>query len=211
MGGRLDVAARRASRAPRRRASRDGHDSSAGARSARGARTLAGASGLPCRPDRLPGEIASWKRLDLLEYPAREVRRLQPESDGRARRRAYGDPQGAMNQHDFRRMARALSNAVEGAHMGHPDFRLENRIFATIHPDPRHGMVKLTPEQQQAFVRDHPESFSPESGAWGRSGCTRVVFSDADQEIVGEALTLAWQNAAQENAARRVKTKKKRP
>src|SRR5262249_31215124 len=78
--------------------------------------------------------------------------------------------------------------------MGHPDFRVENRIFATIHTDPRHGMVKLTPEQQQAFVRDFPKAFAPESGAWGRGGSTRVIFSEADEELVGEVMTLAWQN-----------------
>jgi hypothetical protein len=60
--------------------------------------------------------------------------------------------------------------------MGHPDFRVPECIFATIHPDPRHGMVKLTLEQQQVFVRDFPNIFEPESGAWGRAGSTRDVF-----------------------------------
>jgi len=99
-----------------------------------------------------------------------------------------------LTHNDFRRIALALSNAVEGAHMGHPDFRVQNRIFATIHTDPSHGMVKLTPEQQQAFVREFPKVFAPESGAWGRGGSTRVIFSEADQELVGEVMTLAWQN-----------------
>ena len=107
-----------------------------------------------------------------------------------------------MTHNDFRRIALALSNAVEGAHMGHPDFRVQNRIFATIHTDPRHGMVKLTPEQQQAFVRDFPKVFAPESGAWGRGGSTRVIFAEADEELVGEAMTLAWQNVIADHAAK---------
>ena len=107
-----------------------------------------------------------------------------------------------MTHNDFRRIALALSNAVEGAHMGHPDFRVQNRIFATIHTDPRHGMVKLTPEQQQAFVRDFPNVFAPESGAWGRGGSTRVIFAEADEELVGEAMTLAWQNVINAPTAR---------
>jgi hypothetical protein len=106
---------------------------------------------------------------------------------------------------DFRRIALALSDAVEGVHMGHPDFRVRNRIFATIHTDPRHGMVKLTPEQQQAFVRDFPQVFAPESGVWGRGGSTRIIFSEADEELVGEVMTLAWQNVSEEQAARRTK------
>jgi len=110
-----------------------------------------------------------------------------------------------MNHQDFRRIALGLSDAVEGAHMGHPDFRVHNRIFATIHPDPRHGMVKLTPPQQQLFIRDYPDAFAAESGAWGRSGCTRVIFSAAEDDVVGEAMTLAWQNVKTHHAAKGAK------
>ena len=112
-----------------------------------------------------------------------------------------------MNHHDFRRIVLALSDAVEGAHMGHPDFRVRNRIFATIHPDPSHGMVKLRPDQQQVFVRDFPRIFAPENGAWGRAGCTRVMFSEADEEVLGEAASLAWQNVMQAQPAKSAKRK----
>ena len=76
----------------------------------------------------------------------------------------------------FRRIALALNGAVEGAHMGHPDFRIEKRIFASLHSGDQFGMVKLTPDQQAMFIEDHPGAFSPEAGAWGRSGCTRVTL-----------------------------------
>ena len=36
--------------------------------------------------------------------------------------------------------------------MAHPDFRVNGRIFATIAPDAKWGMVQLSPEQQQEFV-----------------------------------------------------------
>ena len=103
---------------------------------------------------------------------------------------------GKVTEASFRRMALGMKDAVEGAHMGHPDFRVGGRIFSTIHHDRAHGMVKLTPEQQQIFLRDHPGMFAPESGAWGRAGCTRVTFDSVDEETLGEALTLAWQNTA---------------
>jgi hypothetical protein len=57
-------------------------------------------------------------------------------------------------------------------------------------------MVKLTPEQQERFVREAPESFTPENGAWGRQGCTAVTLASVDEETLGEAMTLAWQNSA---------------
>lgn len=56
------------------------------------------------------------------------------------------------------------------------------------------GMVKLTPDQQAAFIEDHPKAFSPEAGAWGRNGCTRVILTAIDEDTLGEALTLAWRN-----------------
>jgi hypothetical protein len=96
---------------------------------------------------------------------------------------------------DFRRMALALTGAVEGEHMDHPDFRAHGRIFATLHPDGARGMVKLTPEQQAEFIRADPETFEPASGAWGRQGCTMVRLASVDEETLGEAMTLAWQNS----------------
>jgi hypothetical protein len=105
----------------------------------------------------------------------------------------------------FRRLALSLSGAVEQAHMGHPDFRANGRIFATLHGDNRHGMVKLTLEDQQRFVAAQPETFAPENGAWGRQGCTRVRLDAADEETLGEALTLAWRNTKDTKAAKGAK------
>src|SRR3954468_22801861 len=101
-----------------------------------------------------------------------------------------------MTPNQFRRIALGMAGAVESAHMNHPDFRANGRIFATIAPDGKEGMVKLSPDQQQAFVAAHPDAFAPAKGAWGRSGCTMVQFASADAETVGDAMTLAWQRTA---------------
>ncbi|PYR27327.1 MAG: hypothetical protein DMF98_06300 [Acidobacteria bacterium] len=112
-----------------------------------------------------------------------------------------------MNAEDFRRIALGMADAAEGAHMGHPDFRVNGRIFATIHPDHQFGMVKLTPDQQERFVREHRATFAPEKGAWGRQGCTSVRLETADEDTLGEAMTLAWQNTATTRAAGRPRVK----
>jgi hypothetical protein len=101
-----------------------------------------------------------------------------------------------MNSKTFRQIALGMEGAIENAHMGHPDFRANGRIFATLHADNKHGVVKLTPEQQARFVVEHPTAFSPASGAWGRQGYTLVALADVDAETLGEAMTLAWQNLA---------------
>ena len=93
-----------------------------------------------------------------------------------------------MTADGFRRIAVGMKDVLEGAHMGHPDFRANGRIFATIHPDHVYGMVKLTPEQQQDVVRAHPAAFVPENGAWGRAGCTSVRLDAVDEETLGEAM-----------------------
>ena len=109
---------------------------------------------------------------------------------------------------DFRRLALALDGAIESAHMGHPDFRAHGRIFATIQHDAAWGALMLTPEQQQSFLRDYPDAFKPAAGAWGASGSTLVHFASIDEDTMGEALTLCWQNAAAKSAAKTTRRSK---
>jgi hypothetical protein len=106
----------------------------------------------------------------------------------------------------FRRIALGMKDAAEGAHMGHPDFRVNGRIFATLHHDRKYGMVSLTPEQQAAFMRDNPAAFAPEPGAWGRQGCTAVRLDAVEEETLGEAMTLAWRNAVAKATRAKPKT-----
>jgi hypothetical protein len=99
-----------------------------------------------------------------------------------------------MTANQFRRIALGMAGAVEGAHMSHPDFRAANgKIFATLTEDEKRGMASLTPEQQADFMKRAPDVFIPASGAWGRGGSTMIVLANADADIVGEAVTLAWQ------------------
>src|SRR5262249_59852563 len=98
--------------------------------------------------------------------------------------------------------ALGMAGALESSHMNHPDFRAQGRIFATLHPDGKRGMVKLTPEQQHEFMGSHPGAFEPASGAWGRQGCTMVTLMAIDEATLGEAMTLAWQNTLAKPAPR---------
>jgi hypothetical protein len=112
-----------------------------------------------------------------------------------------------MSDDDFRRMALKMNGAVEGAHMGHPDFRIGNRIFATLHHDRAFGGLMLTPDQQARFLRDQPDAFAPASGAWGRAGATTVRVAAVEEEALGEAMTLAWQNAVEKGPSRPARKK----
>jgi hypothetical protein len=103
----------------------------------------------------------------------------------------------------FRKIALGFDGAVEASHMKHPDFRAANgKIFATLNEDQTRGMASLTPEQQAELIGRAPEVFVPAAGAWGRGGSTMIVLAKANQEIVGEALTLAWQRISAAPAAK---------
>ena len=106
-----------------------------------------------------------------------------------------------MTADDFRSLALSLPEAVEKSHMGHPDFRVRNKIFATIAPSGDRGMVKLTPDQQASFAGTEPDVFEPVQGAWGRRGATYVRLEAADELTVRQALLAAWRNTAPKRLA----------
>jgi hypothetical protein len=101
-----------------------------------------------------------------------------------------------MTANEFRRVALSFPETAESAHMGHPDFRVKGKIFATLGPNEDWGMVKLTPEHQADLIRDDPAAFKPASGAWGRRGCTLITLKAANKLIVRQALLAAWRNTA---------------
>jgi hypothetical protein len=101
-----------------------------------------------------------------------------------------------VNADAFRRLALALPGAVEGAHMGHPDFRVGGKVFASLAPDGSWGMVKLTPAQQAERVAAAPDVFGVFAGAWGRAGCTKLLLRTARVPVARAALRDAWRHVA---------------
>jgi len=106
-----------------------------------------------------------------------------------------------MTPAEFRRIALSLSDVEEKAHMGHPDFRVAGKIFATLgYPDDRFGTIMVSPQDQELLVRDHPKAFIPAPGAWGRSGSTSVLLRLAPRRAVTIALEAAWDRRAHKKA-----------
>jgi hypothetical protein len=109
-----------------------------------------------------------------------------------------------MTPDQFRQLALAIPQAVESAHMNHPDFRLDGKIFASLgKPDDDWGMVKLTPEEQHAFMEQSPKAFKPCAGAWGERGYTNVHLPSVNANTLRSALATAATNVT------RATTKKK--
>lgn len=102
-----------------------------------------------------------------------------------------------MTAAEFRRAALSLPEAEESAHMSHPDFRVDGKIFATLgYPDEEHGMVVLPTEEQARLVKAHPKIFSPAKGAWGKNGSTTVRLEAIDKATLKRALEIAWRKRA---------------
>jgi len=109
----------------------------------------------------------------------------------------------------FRQLALGLPEAVESAHMGHPDFRVRNKIFATLVPESLRpgrrgawGMVKLPPDHQESLILAHPDVFEPCNGAWGRAGATYIRLSAVKPAAARQALATAWRNTAPRSLVR---------
>lgn len=109
-----------------------------------------------------------------------------------------------MTAGQFRQLALSLSGVIEAAHVGHPDFRIGGRIFATLgYPDDSYGVLMLTRDAQDEAIGRHPEAFEPVRGAWGRQGNTQVRLSQITPARLKGWMESAWQNAADKAVRRR--------
>ena len=97
-----------------------------------------------------------------------------------------------MTPNEFRKIALAMPDTEEVGHMGHPDFRVRGKIFATLgYPNAEWAMVKLAPDEQLALTAANPAVFVRVKGAWGERGATNVRLELADSASVREAMLLA--------------------
>ena len=102
-----------------------------------------------------------------------------------------------MTAAQFREIALSFPEAVEASHMGHPDFRVGGKIFATIgYQNEGRGVLLLSPEEQQEIISQHPEMFEPVPGGWGRCGSTQVLLAHVTQSVLEAAMRKAWQRKA---------------
>ena len=97
----------------------------------------------------------------------------------------------------FAKLAIALEGASAGAHGGHPDFRADGKLFASLgHAGAPSAMVKLTPEQQDVLVAAEPAIFKAVNGTWGLRGYTTVHLPAADPTTMKSALAMALKNVS---------------
>jgi hypothetical protein len=115
----------------------------------------------------------------------------------------------------FRRLALSLPEATEGSHMGHADFRVRGKVFATLgYPDATKAVVRINSAQQDMLSRAEPEAFTPVPGGWGSRGATIITLRKAKKAATLDAPRMAWKNNAPKSLlaeARRAKPSGRTP
>ena len=91
-----------------------------------------------------------------------------------------------------RQMALSLPGVTEHDHFGKPAFKVK-RIFSTLWITERRMMVSLTPIDQSVFNSFDASVFYPVPNKWGLKGATFVELDKVREEMLRDALTLAWE------------------
>ena len=118
-----------------------------------------------------------------------------------------------MTPNEFRELALSFPEAIESAHMRHPDFRVAGKIFATLgYPDENSAMVKLSTDDPKRICPNQSRHFHTGERRLGATRCHdcqfdggndrhrarsahRSVAQDRDQPAVEESLTQAHSSA----------------
>lgn len=78
--------------------------------------------------------------------------------------------------------------------MGHPDFRVGGKIFATLWPDRKVAVVRLSVADQTGALQMNPEALSLKF--WGKSPYLEVDLERANAALVRALAKAAWRNIA---------------
>jgi hypothetical protein len=95
---------------------------------------------------------------------------------------------------EVRRIVLSMPETEEKAHVGRPDFRVKNKIFATIVPSKNRVVVKLSIPDQSALVAMHPSVFAVNS--WSHPGWTNVELKEISKREFRNVVRAAWRNVA---------------
>ena len=95
-----------------------------------------------------------------------------------------------------RQLALSLPEVEEKSHFEKPDFRVKNKIFASLHEDKACMMVKLSVIDQSVFCAFDETIIYPVPGGWGRKGATMINLKKIKRTMLLDALTMAWKTVA---------------
>jgi hypothetical protein len=102
----------------------------------------------------------------------------------------------------IRQLVAQLPDTAEGIHHGHPDFRLNKKIFATLSDTEERAALRLTHLEARALAERQPGVFRLVSDR-EPIGWVSVLLDKADEAEFGDLLEAAWRLRAEETASPR--------
>ena len=100
----------------------------------------------------------------------------------------------------IRKLALALPDAVESSHFDVADFRVNKRIFATIHPGGKTGVVLRLPDDlAESLAKTDPETFER---VGTRGHALKVVFARVERKQYEQLLRQAHEALLPKKARR---------
>ena len=95
-----------------------------------------------------------------------------------------------------RQSALSLPEVEEKSHFETPDFRINKKIFASLHEGKNLMMVKLSVVDQSVFCAYDTDIIYPVPGGWGLKGATFINLKKVKKAMLLDALTTAWKTVA---------------
>ena len=99
-----------------------------------------------------------------------------------------------LTRDDVRACALAQPEAYEASHFDVQDFRVNKKIFCTLHPDTARAVLKFTPEDQHNLL-DGDVLRRPDD-RWGVKGWTYLYYEKLEPTRLPELIRLAWATVA---------------
>jgi hypothetical protein len=96
-----------------------------------------------------------------------------------------------------RELITKLAETVEGAHHGHPDFRVRGKIFATLSDKEDRAALRLTHIEARALAERSPEVYRLVSDR-EPIGWVSALLAEADEAELSDLLEEAWTLRANE-------------
>ena len=89
-----------------------------------------------------------------------------------------------------RQIILSMPEAEEHQHHGHPDFRVNNKIFATLWPAEGRAVVKISLADQKLLLESSPKAFS--TNAWSKQGWTNVHLQHVTPKMFRQLVEDSW-------------------
>ncbi len=100
-----------------------------------------------------------------------------------------------------RAIALSFPETDEAPHMAVTSFRVKKKIFATLNAPENRACLRFSEIDQDVFCSFTDSPFYRVPNQWGKYGWTLVDLGRADEEMLRDALTVAYCTAAPKKLA----------